>query len=142
MARLGAVIAELVIPTLLAGEAQQPATLFDHVEFSVPANRPDIIRSIGRGYGTDADYLTARIARDRPDILDRMKQGAYQSMRAAAFVPLRERQQALVLSREPGAYLLSQTKDLVDQASGRGVGVGAEALRERCLPVGVRAHDP
>ena len=32
---------------------------------------PDIIR--GFGYGTDADYLTARIASERPDILERMK---------------------------------------------------------------------
>ena len=34
--------------------------------------------------GTSADYLTARIARDRPDILDGMKQGKYRSVRAAA----------------------------------------------------------
>jgi hypothetical protein len=32
----------------------------------------------------DADYLTARIARDRPDILERMKHGDYKSVRAAA----------------------------------------------------------
>jgi hypothetical protein len=35
-------------------------------------------------YGTSTDYLTARIARDRPDILERMKTGAYKSVRAAA----------------------------------------------------------
>jgi len=34
--------------------------------------------------GTDPDYLTARIARDRPDILERMKAGEYRSVRAAA----------------------------------------------------------
>ncbi len=34
--------------------------------------------------GTDADYLTARIARDRPDILERMKAGEYPSVRRAA----------------------------------------------------------
>ncbi len=34
--------------------------------------------------GTTADYLTARIARDRPDILDRMKEGEFPSVRAAA----------------------------------------------------------
>jgi hypothetical protein len=33
---------------------------------------------------TNADYLTARIARDRPDILERMKAGEYPSVRAAA----------------------------------------------------------
>lgn len=34
--------------------------------------------------GDSADYLTARIARDRPDILERMKAGEYKSVRAAA----------------------------------------------------------
>jgi hypothetical protein len=32
----------------------------------------------------NADYLTARIARDRPDILERMKGGEYASVRQAA----------------------------------------------------------
>ena len=31
-----------------------------------------------------ADYLTARIARDRPDILERMKAGEFPSVRQAA----------------------------------------------------------
>jgi hypothetical protein len=47
----------------------------------------------GRGYkktadvisgfqcGSSADYLTARIARDRPDILERMKAGEFSSVR-------------------------------------------------------------
>lgn len=34
--------------------------------------------------GTSADYLTARIARDRPDILEEMRAGKYPSVRAAA----------------------------------------------------------
>jgi hypothetical protein len=34
--------------------------------------------------GTDPRYLAARIARDRPDILEGMKQGKYKSVRAAA----------------------------------------------------------
>jgi len=34
--------------------------------------------------GNSTDYLTARIARDRPDILERMKAGTYKSVRAAA----------------------------------------------------------
>ena len=34
--------------------------------------------------GETADYLTARIARDRPDILDRMKAGEFRSVRQAA----------------------------------------------------------
>jgi hypothetical protein len=36
-----------------------------------------------------ADYLTTRIARDRPDILERMKAGAYKSVRAGALVQRR-----------------------------------------------------
>ncbi len=36
-------------------------------------------------YGsTNADYLSARIARDRPDILERMKAGEFSSVRQAA----------------------------------------------------------
>lgn len=35
-------------------------------------------------HGNSADYLTARIARDRPDILEEMKQGKYRSVRQAA----------------------------------------------------------
>jgi hypothetical protein len=35
-------------------------------------------------YGNEAAYLTARIARDRPDIRERMKAGEYASVRAAA----------------------------------------------------------
>jgi hypothetical protein len=34
--------------------------------------------------GTDADYLTARIARDAPAVLERMKAGEFKSVRAAA----------------------------------------------------------
>jgi hypothetical protein len=34
--------------------------------------------------GNNEEYLTARIARDRPDILDDMKAGKYRSVRAAA----------------------------------------------------------
>jgi hypothetical protein len=36
------------------------------------------------GRGTDGTYLTRRIARDRPDILARMKAGEFKSVRAAA----------------------------------------------------------
>lgn len=35
-------------------------------------------------FGNSADYLTRRIARDRPDILERMKAGEFPSVRAAA----------------------------------------------------------
>lgn len=40
-------------------------------------------RTFSRGEG-DTEYLTARIARDRPDILARMKAGEFKSVRAAA----------------------------------------------------------
>jgi hypothetical protein len=39
-------------------------------------------RTLNRG--TIAEYLTARLARDRPDILERMKAGEFPSVRAAA----------------------------------------------------------
>jgi hypothetical protein len=45
-----------------------------------PADRCSNATSIGRG----ADYLAARIARDRPDVLERMKKGEFKSARAAA----------------------------------------------------------
>jgi hypothetical protein len=35
-------------------------------------------------YGTSTAYLTARLARDRPDILARLHAGEYRSVRAAA----------------------------------------------------------
>jgi hypothetical protein len=41
-------------------------------------NKPDDIRF---KFGTGVDYLTARIARDRPDILERMKAGEFSSAR-------------------------------------------------------------
>jgi|GEM_PF-1781432 len=46
-------------------------------------NNPAHNRVIQYG-STNADYLTARIARDHPDILERMKAGEYKSVRAAA----------------------------------------------------------
>src|SRR5262245_56592468 len=41
-------------------------------------------RSKFGGYGNNANYLVALIARDRPDILERMKAGEYSSVRRAA----------------------------------------------------------
>jgi hypothetical protein len=35
----------------------------------------DIVTVRSKGSGNNADYLTARIARDRPDVLERMKAG-------------------------------------------------------------------
>jgi hypothetical protein len=42
-----------------------------------------VVNTVTRG-STNADYLTARIARDRPDILERMKAGEFPSVRKAA----------------------------------------------------------
>ena len=48
-----------------------------------PTNQVDYVILKHDG-GNNADYLTARIARDRPDILDRMKAGEFTSVRVAA----------------------------------------------------------
>jgi len=45
-------------------------------------SNPDDIRN--SGYGTSAEYLTARIARDHPDVLSRMRSGEFKSVRQAA----------------------------------------------------------
>ena len=34
-------------------------------------NRNDNVKAVSSGYGNDSSYLTARIARDRPDVLAR-----------------------------------------------------------------------
>ena len=44
----------------------------------------DIIINRPTGLGTSADYLTLRIARERPDVLQRMAAGEVRSVRAAA----------------------------------------------------------
>ncbi|MBV8264802.1 MAG: hypothetical protein JO252_00495, partial [Planctomycetaceae bacterium] len=46
--------------------------------------RENKVDNINLRGGTQADYLTARIARDRPDLLERMEAGEFPSMRAAA----------------------------------------------------------
>ncbi len=64
--------------------AHQPATLFDVGRPTV--EEQEVINPSQRrvNYGENAEYLTARIARDRPDILDHMKAGDYPSVRAAS----------------------------------------------------------
>jgi len=68
--------------------AQQPATLFDQgrptLDKQQEASKGVVNTFTGDRGSTNADYLTARIARDRPDILDRMKAGEFPSVRAAA----------------------------------------------------------
>ncbi len=68
---------------------RQPALLGD---YGATADQGAGRTLIGKG-SESADYLTARIARDRPDILERMKDGEFPSVRASAqikvcFTPL------------------------------------------------------
>lgn len=48
------------------------------------AENGDVITINETAKGTSADYLTRRIARDHPEIFERLKAGEYQSARAAA----------------------------------------------------------
>jgi len=63
--------------------AQQPATLFD---WGGDRKSDEVVQASPRSLnaGDNAEYQTARIARDRPDILERMQAGAYKSVRALA----------------------------------------------------------
>lgn len=65
--------------------------------------------------GNNASYLTARIARDRPDILDEMKRGKYRSVRAAAIdAGIVEPKQRYQLPTDPtaaGRYLSQRVDD-------------------------------
>lgn len=54
----------------------------EHGEIGGGHSRVDSVNSAKGGNSTD--YLARRIARDRPDILERMKSGQYKSVRAAA----------------------------------------------------------
>ncbi len=67
--------------------AQQPAMLLDDrgpATEEEKSNSDYIRNTVAQDGGTSANYLTARIARDRPDILERMQAGEYPSVRAAA----------------------------------------------------------
>jgi hypothetical protein len=77
-------LAERMTPS---DRAHRPLTLLDNPGPATAEEREsivDIINNRESGGGTSADYLTARIARDRPDILEDMKAGKYPSVRAAA----------------------------------------------------------
>jgi len=63
--------------------ALEAQPLAKHGEVGNGRSRVDIINSTPGG-GTSAEYLTAKIARDCPDILSRMQAGEYKSVRAAA----------------------------------------------------------
>jgi hypothetical protein len=65
--------------------AADARTLADHGEVGRGRDRVDDVNSIEKIQGGNStNYLTARIARDRPDILERMKAGEFKSVRAAA----------------------------------------------------------
>ena len=61
--------------------AQAPKRLAANGEIGRGRARFDVVKPIG---GNSADYLTARIARDHPGILERMRAGEFSSVRAAA----------------------------------------------------------
>ncbi len=63
--------------------AQAPKDLAAHGEVGRGRDRGCVTTSI-KGRERGADYLAARIARDRPDILERMKANEYRSVRQAA----------------------------------------------------------
>ncbi len=77
-----------VIDILAAGHmsaaerARNPLTLHEHGEIGNGRSKHGVIKSTSGGTG--ADYLTARIARDRPNILAEMAAGKFPSVRAAA----------------------------------------------------------
>lgn len=60
--------------------------------------------------GTRPDYLTARIARERPDVWDRMKQGEFTSIRAAAW------EAGITLPTPPRKMTLTGNLDKVSEA--------------------------
>lgn len=62
---------------------QQPA-LTRHGEIGNGRSRDYNIMSTGARQGTDPAYLVARLKRDRPDIAERLADGEFRSVRAAA----------------------------------------------------------
>lgn len=65
-----------------AKKAAQEPRLPDNGE--IGNGRPSSCNEITATRGVSTKYLSRRIARDRPDILDRMKAGEFRSVRAAA----------------------------------------------------------
>lgn len=66
----------------VADMAEETQPLAENGEVGNGRSSPYDIRATS--YGTRSDYLTARIARDRPDILERMKAGEFRSVHQAA----------------------------------------------------------
>jgi hypothetical protein len=75
-----AIIAERQSVEALAFRAEEEPL----AEHRRPKKEEDKGNNITFMRGTSPDYLSRRIARDRPDILERMKAGEFRSVRAAA----------------------------------------------------------
>lgn len=82
-----------VLQQLIEGPVTTPAERAQMALPLGPARRPTKEERIEKGNvvtltdgerGNHSDYLTARIARDRPDVLEAMKAGTFKSVRAAA----------------------------------------------------------
>jgi hypothetical protein len=73
------IIAERKTVEALAAKAEETPPL---AVAGRPTNYDNVI--ISDAQGNSATYLSRRIARDRPDILQRMKDGEFPSVRAAA----------------------------------------------------------
>ena len=105
-------------------QAFKATKLSKHGEIGRNHVRVDIVRS--EGSGNRADYLTARIARDRPDILKRMQRGEFKSVHQAAVaagirkvtvtVPLEPEAIARVLTRRLERAALAELVALLEEA--------------------------
>lgn len=95
--------------------AEQPKELNGHAGRPTKNNSDNSKNYTADKAGNSADYLTARIARDRPDILDGMKTGKYRSVRAAAIdAGIVEPKQRYQLPTDPtaaGRYLAQRVDD-------------------------------
>jgi hypothetical protein len=81
--RDGAISRDEAHAAAVAERAQQAQAIAKHGEIGRGRDRGALSTSIKRGE-TSAAHLTARIARDRPDVLARMKRGEFRSVRQAA----------------------------------------------------------
>lgn len=63
--------------------AENAEPLAEHAS-TVDGNKVGVAKFVSKSSNNDATYLTRRIARDRPDILERMKLGEFTSVRQAA----------------------------------------------------------
>ena len=91
--------------------------------------------------GNRSDYLTARIARDRPDVWERMKRGEFDSVAAAAReagIPLPQPRRTVSLSdnvervadRMKAHYSSEQVRRIIERLSASDSGPGTGAASE------------